>query len=143
MAAELNGSVLDIGSNQRGRMVQAPSGSSVQFETLSLVRLKMTFLAAGRCSAGKEIPIEILRMRGGRIVKELIENVWRKVLEDRRSQTVRIRLARSRICSEQRTNACGQRHGKRAPERGAHCAQHYRCAARACGQPAQKNEEYQ
>jgi hypothetical protein len=49
----------------------------------------------------------------------------------------------SPICSEQRTNTCGQRHGKRAPECDAHCTQHYSCAARACGQPAQKGEEHQ
>jgi hypothetical protein len=44
----------------------------------------MTFLATGRWSAGPEIPIEILRMRGGRIVKEQIEKMWREVVvEDR------------------------------------------------------------
>jgi len=34
-------------------------------------------------SPDPEIPIEILRMRGGRIVKALIEKVWREVIEDR------------------------------------------------------------
>ncbi len=41
------------------------------------------FFGDGKMSAGPEIPMEILRMRGGRIVKELIEKLWREVMEDR------------------------------------------------------------
>jgi hypothetical protein len=36
---------------------------------------------------------------------------------------------RSRICSEQRPNACGQRHGKRAPEPDTRIAPNIRRAA--------------
>ena len=39
-------------------------------------------------------------------------------------------------CSEQPSDACGDRHGERTPERDADCAHHHSCATRARSQPA-------
>ena len=50
---------------------------------------------------------------------------------------------RSHNGSEQRPDACGDRHGQCAPERDAHRAHGHACSARARSQPAQKGEERQ
>ena len=83
VAAELNGSVFSIGSNQRGRIVQAPIWEFCPMRDTFIGASQNDFFGDGKMSAGPEIPMEILRMRGGRIVKELIEKLWREVMEDR------------------------------------------------------------
>ena len=45
--------------------------------------------------------------------------------------------------SEQDPDACGYPHRQRAPKRDAYCARCNLCAARACGQRAQKREKEQ
>jgi hypothetical protein len=45
-------------------------------------------------------------------------------------------LCRSRNGSEQRSDACGQRHGQRAPECDAYCPHRHACSTGACSQPA-------
>jgi hypothetical protein len=92
----------------------------------------LCFWASGRqpfpylIMEGLSVTREWKRKRGNPGLR--IETCW--------CTTYDVRLARSRNCSKQRANACGHRHGQRAPECDADCADRHACAAHVCGQPA-------
>jgi len=84
VAAELNGSVRNIGSNQRSRIVQALIWEFCPIRDTFIGVSQNDFFGDGKMVCRSRNSNKILRMRGGRIVKEQIEKMWREVVvEDR------------------------------------------------------------